>query len=336
MEITMNTDFPRRTLGRQGLAVSAIGLGCMGMSDFYGSSEEATNLAVLHHAIDRGVNFLDTADMYGVGENERLLAKVLRTRRTDVVLATKFGNVRAANGDFLGIDGSPEYVTAACDASLQRLGVDHIDLYYQHRVDTNVPIEDTVGAMARLIEIGKVRHIGLSEASGSTVRRAAAVHPIAALQSEYSLWTRDVEDDALPVCRELDIGFVAYSPLGRGFLTGAIRRTDDLAADDWRRQNPRFQAGNIDRNRALVNAVSELASERGCTPAQLALAWLLHRGPDVVPIPGTRHKARLDENAGAALIQLTVAEQQRIDEVLATHAVAGMRYPEAHMAAVNV
>jgi aryl-alcohol dehydrogenase-like predicted oxidoreductase len=336
METTMNTDFPRRTLGRQGLTVSAIGLGCMGMSDFYGPSEEATNLAVLHHALDRGVNFLDTADMYGVGDNERLLAKVLRTRRTDVVLASKFGNVRAANGDYLGINGSPEYVTAACDASLQRLGVDHIDLYYQHRVDTNVPIEDTVGAMARLVEIGKVRHIGLSEASGGTVRRAAAVHPIAALQSEYSLWTRDVEDDVLPVCRELGIGFVAYSPLGRGFLTGAIQRTDDLAADDWRRQNPRFQAGNIDRNRALVNAVIELASERGCTPAQLALAWLLHRGPDVVPIPGTRRTARLDENAGAALIQLTVVEQQRIEEVLATHAVAGMRYPEAHMAAVNV
>ena len=225
--------------------MSAIGLGCMGMSDFYGPSDEATNLAVLNHAIDIGVNFLDTADMYGVGRNERLLAKVLRTRRDEVVLATKFGNVRAADGAFLGIDGSPDYVAAACDASLQRLGVDHIDLYYQHRVDPNVPIEDTVGAMARLVEAGKVRHLGLSEASGDTVRRASAVHPIAALQSEYSLWTRDVEDDVLPACRELGIGFVAYSPLGRGFLTGAIAAADDLAADDWRRQNPRFQDGEL-------------------------------------------------------------------------------------------
>jgi aryl-alcohol dehydrogenase-like predicted oxidoreductase len=335
LETTMTTDFPRRTLGRQGLTVSAIGLGCMGMSDFYGPSEEAANLAVLNHAIDIGVNFLDTADMYGVGENERLLAKVLRTRRDEVVLASKFGNVRAANGDFLGVDGSPAYVAAACDASLQRLGVDHIDLYYQHRVDPNVPIEDTVGAMARLVEAGKVRHLGLSEASGKTVRRAAAVHPIAALQSEYSLWTRDVEDDALLVCRELGIGFVAYSPLGRGFLTGAIQQADDLAADDWRRQNPRFQAGNIDRNHALVQAVTALAGERGCTPAQLALAWLLHRGPDIVPIPGTRRIARLDENAGAALIQLSDADLQRVDDVLSTHAVAGLRYPEAHMGSVN-
>ncbi|MCL1633413.1 aldo/keto reductase [Luteimonas sp. SX5] len=330
-----STHFPRRTLGSQGLAVSAIGLGCMGMSDFYGPSEEAANLGVLNHAIDIGVNFLDTADMYGVGENERLLGKVLRTRRDEVVLATKFGNVRAANGDFLRVDGSPEYVAAACDASLQRLGVDHIDLYYQHRVDPNVPIEDTVGAMARLVEAGKVRHLGLSEASGATVRRAAAVHPIAALQSEYSLWTRDVEGDALPVCRELGIGFVAYSPLGRGFLTGAIQQVGQLAVNDWRRQNPRFQAGNIDRNRELVEAVTELAAARGATPAQLALAWLLHRGPDIVPIPGTRRIARLDENAGAARILLNGAELQRIDDVLASHAVAGLRYPEAHMASVN-
>ncbi|HVR81739.1 MAG TPA: aldo/keto reductase [Luteimonas sp.] len=332
----MTTAFPRRTLGRQGLTVSAIGLGCMGMSDFYGPSEEATNLAVLHHAIDRGVNFFDTADMYGVGANERLLAKVLGTRRDEVVLATKFGNVRAPNGDSLGIDGSPEYVAAACDASLQRLGVEHIDLYYQHRVDPNVPIEDTVGAMARLVEAGKVRHLGLSEAAGATVRRAAAVHPIAALQSEYSLWSRDVEDDALPACRELGIGFVAYSPLGRGFLTGAIEHTDNLAANDWRRQNPRFQEGNIDTNHALVQAVTELATARGCTSAQLALAWLLHRGPDVVPIPGTRRITRLDENADAALIELGADELQRIDDVLATHAVAGTRYPAAGMASVNV
>lgn len=332
----MSLPFPRRTLGRQGLTVSAIGLGCMGMSDFYGPSEEAANLDVINHAIDIGVNFLDTADMYGVGDNERLLGKVLQIRRDEVVLASKFGNVRAASGDFLGIDGRPEYVVAACDASLLRLGVDHIDLYYQHRVDPNVPIEDTVGAMARLVEAGKVRHLGLSEASGATVRRAAAVHPIAALQSEYSLWTRDVEDDALPVCRELGIGFVAYSPLGRGFLTGAIQKVDDLATDDWRRQNPRFQVGNFDRNQALVAAVTDLATARSCTPAQLALAWLLHRGPDIVPIPGTRRIARFNENAGATRIDLTLAEQHRLDEVLAAHVIAGTRYPAANMASVNV
>jgi len=331
----MSIPFPRRTLGRQGLSVSAIGLGCMGMSDFYGPSDEADNLAVLEHAIDIGVNFLDTADMYGVGRNEILLSKVLRTRRNEVVLATKFGNVRAPNGESLGIDGRPEYVAAACDASLKRLGVDHIDLYYQHRVDPKVPIEDTVGAMARLVEAGKVRHLGLSEASGATVRRAAAVHAIAALQSEYSLWTRDIEDDALRACRELGIGFVAYSPLGRGFLTGAIHNASELAESDWRRQNPRFQDGNIDRNQALVQAVSELAEGRECTPAQLALAWLLHRGADVVPIPGTRRVARLDENAAAAFIDLSLAEQRRLDSVLASHEVAGTRYPAAGMATVN-
>ncbi|MDI9239999.1 aldo/keto reductase [Lysobacter sp. LF1] len=327
--------FPRRTLGRQGLTVSAIGLGCMGMSDFYGPSDEAENLAVLNHALDIGVNFLDTADMYGVGRNEELLAKVLKTRRNDVVLATKFGNVRSPTGEYLGIDGRPEYVAAACDASLKRLGVDHIDLYYQHRVDPKVPIEDTVGAMSRLVESGKVRHLGLSEASGATIRRAAAVHPIAALQSEYSLWTRDVEDDALRVCRELGIGFVAYSPLGRGFLTGAIHTTSELADNDWRRQNPRFQDGNIERNQQLVDAVTDLAREHDSTPAQLALAWLLHRGPDIVPIPGTRRIARLDENAGAARIDLTIDEQRRLDDVLATHEVAGTRYPAAGMGTVN-
>lgn len=331
-----NTDYPRRTLGRQGLTVSAIGLGCMGMSDFYGPSEESTNLAVLNHALDIGVNFLDTADMYGVGENERLLAKVLKTRRDEVVLATKFGNVRAPNGDFLGVNGSPEYVAASCDASLQRLGVDHIDLYYQHRVDRNVPIEETIGAMQRLVEAGKVRHLGMSEASAETLRRAAAVHPIAALQTEYSLWTRDVEAEILPACRELGIGFVPYSPLGRGFLTGAIQGSGELAAGDWRRTNPRFQEGNAEQNRALVEAVTGLAQARGCTPAQLALAWLLAQGPDIVPIPGTRQISRLDENAGAARIQLSDAELQRIDAVLGAHAVAGTRYPEANMASVNV
>jgi aryl-alcohol dehydrogenase-like predicted oxidoreductase len=308
----------------------------MGMSDFYGPSDEADNLSVLNHALDIGVNFLDTADMYGVGANERLLGQVLKTRRDEVVLATKFGNVRAPNGDFLGVSGTPAYVAAACDASLQRLGVEHIDLYYQHRVDRNVPIEETIGAMQRLVEAGKVRHLGMSEASAETLRRAAAVHPIAALQSEYSLWTRDVEAEILPACRELGIGFVPYSPLGRGFLTGAIQNSGELAADDWRRQNPRFQEGNVEQNRALVEAVTELAQARGCTPAQLALAWLLAQGPDIVPIPGTRRISRLDENAAAARIQLGDAELQRIGAVLASHAVAGTRYPEANMSAVNV
>ena len=331
----MDHSFPRRTLGRDGLLVSAIGLGCMGMSDFYGPSEEATNLAVLNHALDIGVNLLDTADMYGVGRNEELLATVLKSRRGEIVLATKFGNVRAPNGDYLGVDGRPEYVVAACDASLKRLGIDHIDLYYQHRVDRKVPIEDTVGAMARLVQAGKVRHLGLSEASAATVRRAAAVHAIAALQSEYSLWTRDVEAEILPTCRELGIGFVAYSPLGRGFLTGSIKGTESLAANDWRRQNPRFQDGNLEQNLALVQAVSGLAEKRGCTPAQLALAWLLHRGTDIVPIPGTRRIARLDENAAAARIRLDANELQHLDEVLDAHAVAGTRYPANGMAAVN-
>jgi aryl-alcohol dehydrogenase-like predicted oxidoreductase len=334
-ETSMDHHFPRRTLGRNGLVVSAIGLGCMGMSDFYGPSEEATNLAVLNHAIDIGVDFFDTADMYGVGRNEELLAKVLKKRRREIVLATKFGNVRAANGDHLGIDGRPEYVVAACDASLKRLGVEHIDLYYQHRVDRNVPIEETVGAMARLVEAGKVRHLGLSEAAGATIRRAAGVHPIAALQSEYSLWTRDVEAEILPICRELGIGFVAYSPLGRGFLTGSIKGTDGLAANDWRRQNPRFQDGNVEQNLALVQAVGELARARGCTSAQLALAWLLQRAPDIVPIPGTRRSERLDENAAAAHIHLDAHELQRVEQLLATHAVAGTRYPEAGMKTVG-
>lgn len=336
----MITTLPRRTLGRNGPTVSAIGLGCMGMSDFYGPSETAANLAVLHHAIDSGVDFLDTADMYGVGdagvgENERLLSAVLRERRDEIVLATKFGNVRAPNGDFLGVNGHPDYVAAACDASLQRLGIDCIDLYYQHRVDRTVPIEDTVGAMARLVEAGKVRHLGLSEASPATLRRAAAVHPIAALQSEYSLWTRDVEAEILPTCRELGIGFVAYSPLGRGFLTGTLPASDALDDTDWRRQNPRFQGDNATQNRALVDAVSAVAQTLGCTPAQLALAWLLHRGDDIVPIPGTRRIARLDENAAATRIVLGADVIAQIDAVLASHAVAGTRYAAASMAALD-
>ena len=326
---------PRRTLGRSELTVSAIGLGCMGMSDFYGPADHTANLAVLNHAIDIGVDFLDTADMYGVGRNEQLIGEVLRKRRGEVVLATKFGFRRAPNGDAIGIDGSPEYVAAACDASLQRLGVDHIDLYYQHRVDKKVPIEDTVGAMARLVEAGKVRYLGLSEASGETIQRAVRVHPIAALQSEYSLWTRDVANDVLATTRAHGIGFVAYSPLGRGFLTGAIQKLDQLDQNDWRRTNPRFEAANFDINQRLVQALREIASERRCTPAQLALAWLLQQGADIVPIPGTRSISRLDENAAATAMNLTESELRRIDQVLATTSIAGTRYPKANMATVN-
>ena len=331
----MTIRVPRRQLGRQGLTVSAIGLGCMGMSDFYGPADEAANLAVLNHAIDIGVNFLDTADMYGVGANERLLSKVLKTRRDEIVIATKFGNVRGADGTYLRIDGSPQYVRSACDASLQRLGVDHIDLYYLHRVDRSVPIEETVGAMAELVRAGKVRHLGLSEASPDTLRRAAAVHPIAALQTEYSLWTRDVEAELLPLCKALGIGFVPYAPLGRGFLTGAIRSVDGLAANDWRRNNPRFQGENLAHNLALVDAVNALAQQRGCTPAQLALAWLLSRGDQIVPIPGTRSSARLDENAAAAAIALTAEELRHIDATLQEQPVSGQRYAPAGMAALN-
>lgn len=330
----MDQRIPHRQLGA--LEVSALGLGCMGMSDFYGPADDTVSLNVLHHAIDIGVNFLDTADMYGIdGANERLLARLLRERRNEVVLATKFGNVRSPDGAFLGIDGRPEYVRQACDASLLRLGVEYIDLYYQHRVDPQVPIEETVGAMADLVSAGKVRHLGLSEAAGATVRRAATVHPIAALQSEYSLWTRDIEDDALPACRELGIGLVAYSPLGRGFLTGAIRTPEQLDGKDWRRQNPRFQGDNLGVNLNLVAAVNEFAQARGCTPAQLALAWLLHQGTDVVPIPGTRSLGRLDENAAAAHIHLDADDLSRIDAVLRARPVAGNRYPDANMAALN-
>jgi aryl-alcohol dehydrogenase-like predicted oxidoreductase len=329
----MNTAIQRRTLG--GLEVSAMGLGCMGMSEFYGPADDRVSLEVLHRALDLGINFLDTADMYGVGANERLLGQLLRTRRSEVVLATKFGNMRGPDGAFLGVNGRPDYVRSACDTSLQRLGVDHIDLYYQHRVDRTVPIEETVGAMAELVRAGKVRHLGLSEAAGATVRRAAQVHPIAALQSEYSLWTRDLEHDALPVCNELGIGLVAYSPLGRGFLTGAIRSSNDLDPGDRRRDHPRFQADNLPANLALVEALKAIAASRGCTPAQLALAWLLQRGPHIVPIPGTRSIARLEENAAATSITLSPAEQKDIAEVLAQRTVAGTRYPAAGMASVN-
>ena len=331
-----NSSLPRRRLGTHGPAVSALGLGCMGMSDFYGPADDAQSLAVLNHALDIGINFLDTADMYGVGRNEQLLSQLLAQRRDEVVLATKFGNVRAPDGAMLRIDGSPAYVREACDASLQRLGVDHIDLYYQHRVDKHTPIEDTVGAMAELVKAGKVKHLGLSEASAATIRRAHAVHPIAAVQTEYSLWSRDVEAEVLPTCRELGIALVPYSPLGRGFLTGAIRSADQLSPDDRRRIHPRFQGENLDHNLALADALSTLAKDWGYTPAQLALAWLLAQGDEIVPIPGTRSIARLDENAAAARITLSAAQRDQIETLLSQHAVSGTRYPAAQMTAVNL
>ena len=328
------TTLPRRRLGGQ-LDVSAIGLGCMGMSDFYGDSDHQQNLAVLHRALDIGVNFLDTADMYGVGRNETLLAEVLRERRDEIVLATKFGNRRAADGTFLGVCGTPEYVAECCDASLRRLGVEVIDLYYQHRIDPEVPIEETVGAMQRLVEAGKVRHLGLSEASGDSVRRAAGVATITALQSEYSLWTREVESDSLLACRELGIGFVPYSPLGRGFLTGAIARPDDLAENDWRRVNPRFSAENFDANWALVDAVRPIAQRLSMTPAQLALAWLLAQGADIVPIPGTRSVGRLEENAAAASIELPAEALGELNAAIEAISIQGTRYPAIAMSTVN-
>jgi aryl-alcohol dehydrogenase-like predicted oxidoreductase len=331
-----STAFPRRRLGADGPEVSALGLGCMGMSDFYGPADDAQSLAVLHHALDIGINFLDTADMYGIGANEKLLSHLLALRRDEVVLATKFGHVRTPDGTVTRIDGSPAYVRQACDASLQRLGVDHIDLYYQHRVDKNVPIEETVGAMAELVKAGKVRQLGLSEASATTIRRAHEVHPIAAVQTEYSLWSRDVEAEVLPTCRQLGIALVPYSPLGRGFLTGAIRSAEQLAPDDRRRIHPRFQGENLDHNLALADALRALAEEWSYTPAQLALAWLLDQGPDIIPIPGTRSIARLDENALAAHIQLDNGRRDRIATLLAAHAVAGTRYPAAQMGNVNV
>ena len=315
-----------RTLGQGGVAVSAIGLGCMGMSDFYGPRNESESLKTLNHALDVGVSFWDTADMYGLGENERLLGKVLATRRNEVTLATKFGVVRNDEGEFTGLNGRPEYVRKACEASLRRLGTDHIDLYYQHRMDPGVPIEETVGAMARLVEEGKVRHLGLCEISADELRRAAAVYPIAALQYEYSLWTREVEGDILNACRELGIGLVAYSPMGRGFLTGKIKSRSDLAEGDWRLENPRFSEANLARNLKLVEVVEALARDKGCTPAQLALAWLLAQGADVVPIPGTRRTERLDENAGAVTLSLSEEELQRLDAALPPGAASGERY----------
>ncbi len=306
----------------------------MGMSEFYGDTDVTEAIATLEHALDLGVTFWDTADMYGSGDNERLLARVLAKRRADVFLATKFGNVRGPGGSFLGIDGRPEYVRAACDASLERLGVAQIDLYYQHRVDINVPIEETVGAMAELVAAGKVRFLGLSEASPATLRRAHAVHPIAALQTEYSLWTRDVEAEILPACRELGVTLVAYSPLGRGFLTGKFESLDDLAANDWRRSNPRFSQENFRRNLGLAERIRAFAADQGCTPAQAALAWLLAQGDDVVPIPGTRSRQRLAENAAASELRFSAAELAGLAAALP--AAAGTRYPAEGMKRVGV
>jgi aryl-alcohol dehydrogenase-like predicted oxidoreductase len=325
----------RRKLGSQGLEVSAEGLGCMGMSEFYGPTDETEAIATIHRALDLGVDLLDTADMYGPFTNERLVGRAIADRRDDVVLATKFGNERRDDGSWVGINGRPEYVRAACEASLARLGVDYIDLYYQHRVDKTVPIEETVGAMAMLVSEGKVRYLGLSEASPATIRRAHAVHPVTALQTEYSLWTRDPEQEVLPTVRELGIGFVAYSPLGRGFLAGRFHNADDLRNEgDFRSNHPRFKDENLERNLKLLRYLEEIAQEKGVTPAQLALAWVLHRGPDVVPIPGTKKRRYVEENVAAAEIALNDEELARLDEALPPGVTAGARY--ADMKSIDV
>ena len=325
-----------RKLGHSSLSVSAIGLGCMGMSEFYGPRNEEEAVATIHLAFDRGVNFLDTADIYGRGHNEELVGRAIRGRRNDTILATKFGNVRGSDGSFLGINGRPDYVRAACEASLKRLNVETIDLYYQHRVDAGVAIEETVGAMARLIEEGKVRYLGLSEAAPATLRRAHRTHPITALQTEYSLWSRDPEDEILTTCRELAISFVAYSPLGRGFLTGRFRSLDDLAPDDFRRTHPRFQGENLARNLELVRRIEQFAAGKGCKPSQLALAWVLAQGEEIVPIPGTTRRAHLEDNLAALELTLSPEDLARLNEAAPKGGTAGERYGERAMQVVNL
>jgi aryl-alcohol dehydrogenase-like predicted oxidoreductase len=325
-----------RKLGTQGLQVSTLGLGCMGMSEFYGQADEAESVATIHRALALGINFLDTADMYGVGKNEELVGRAIHGRRDAVTLASKFGNVRGAEGEFLGVNGRPDYVKRACDASLRRLRLDHIDLYYQHRVDPHTPIEDTVGAMSELVQQGKVRFLGMSEAGPATLRRAAKVFPITALQTEYSLWSRDPEGEILDTCRELGIGFVAYSPLGRGFLTGRFTTPEDIAEDDWRRRHPRFQGENFTRNLRLAATVKQIAGEIGCSPAQLALAWVLAQGEDVVPIPGTKRIRYLEDNARALELTLDRERLSRLEAAFPVGVPAGARYHEHGMRAINL